>query len=230
LNLGSGGVGANIPTTPVNDILNRSQNKYISADSQPLELVFAFSYKTPAVGHNGWLRAIDRDWTFGGVFRYASGLPILSPLAQNNLSTLLFRGTFADRVPGQPLFLKDPNCHCIDPNKDFILNPAAWSQPPAGQFGTAAAYYNDYRYARRPSESVGVGRLFRIREHMSFELRAEFFNIFNRTELNNPDSTNALLPPVTNSAGVPTSGFGRVNPASVFAPPRSGQLLGRFEF
>jgi hypothetical protein len=230
LNLGSGGVGANIPTTPVNDILNRSQNKYISADSQPLELVFAFSYKTPAVGHNGWLRAIDRDWTFGGVFRYASGLPILAPLAQNNLSTLLFRGTFADRVPGQPLFLKNPDCHCIDPNKDFILNPAAWSQPPAGQFGTAAAYYNDYRYARRPSESAGVGRLFRIREHMSFELRAEFFNIFNRTELNNPDSTNALLPPVTNSAGIPTSGFGRVNPASVFAPPRSGQLLGRFEF
>jgi hypothetical protein len=233
LNLGSGGVGANIPTTPVNDILNRNQNKYISADSQPLELVFAFSYKTPALGHNGWLRAIDRDWTFGGVFRYASGLPILSPLAQNNLSTLLFRGTsgtFADRVPGQPLFLKDPNCHCIDPNKDFILNPAAWSQPPAGQFGTAAAYYNDYRYARRPSESASLGRLFRIREHMSFEIRAEFFNIFNRTELNNPDSTNALLPPVTNSAGVPTSGFGRVNPASVFAPPRSGQLLGRFEF
>jgi hypothetical protein len=230
LSLGAGGLGANIPATPVNDIFNRGQNKYISADSQPLQLVFSFDYKTPAFTSNRWIRAIERDWTFGGVFRYASGLPILSPLAQNNLSSLLFRGTYANRVPGQPLFLKDPNCHCINPNKDFILNPAAWTDPAAGQFGTAAAYYNDYRYARRPAESASLGRLFRIREHMTFEFRAEFFNIFNRTELNNPDSTNALLAPVVNSAGVPTSGFGRVNPTGVYAPPRSGQLVARFRF
>jgi hypothetical protein len=128
------------------------------------------------------------------------------------------------------LFLKNLNCHCIDPNKDFVLNPAAWSDPAPGQFGTAAAYYNDYRQQRRPSETMSLGRLFRIREAMSFEVRGEFFNIFNRSEFNSPDSTNALAPPVVNSAGVPTSGFGRVNPASVFAPPRSGQIVARFQF
>jgi hypothetical protein len=230
LNLGAGGLGANVAGTPVNDILNRQQNKYISADSQPLILSFGFNYRMPAIAANRWVRAVERDWTLGGVFRYASGLPILAPAAQNNLSTLLFRGTFSDRVPGQPLFLKDPNCHCIDPNKDFILNPAAWSDPAPGQFGTSAAYYNDYRYARRPSETASLGRLFRIREGMSLEVRGEFFNIFNRTEFNNPDSTNALAPPVVNSSGVPTSGFGRVNPQSVFLPPRSGQLVARFQF
>jgi len=237
LNLGAGGLGANIVTTPVNDILNRDQNKYISADSQPLELVFAFSYRTPSISSphlaaisNRWTNAIVRDWTVGGVFRYSSGLPIQAPAAQNNLSTLLFRGTFADRVPGQPLFLQDPNCHCIDPNKQFILNPAAWAQPPAGQFGTAAAYYNDYRYARRPAESMSIGRLFQIREHMSLQIRAEFFNIFNRTELNNPTATNSLLAQTYNSAGVPTSGFGYVNPTSLYSPPRTGQLVGRFQF
>ena len=230
LNLGAGGLGANIVTTPVNDILNRDQNKYIGADSQPFQLIFAFSYRMPVVTSNRWVRAVERDWTLGGVFRYASGLPIQAPLAQNNLSSLLFRGTFSNRVPGQPLFLKNLNCHCIDPNKDFVLNPAAWSDPAPGQFGTAAAYYNDYRQQRRPSETMSLGRLFRIREGMSFEVRGEFFNIFNRTEFNSPDSTNALAPPVVNSAGVPTSGFGRVNPASVFAPPRSGQIVARFHF
>jgi len=230
LNLGAGGLGANISGTPVNDIFNRDQNKYISADSQPFQLVFGFNYRMPAFTSNRWVRAVQRDWTLGGVFRYASGLPILAPSAQNNLSTLLFRGTFANRVPGQPLFLKDPNCHCIDPNKDFILNPAAWSDPAPGQFGTAAAYYNDYRQQRRPAETASLGRLFRIREGMSLEVRAEFFNVFNRTEFNNPDSTNALAPPIVNSAGVPTSGFGRVNPGSVFSPPRSGQLVARFQF
>jgi hypothetical protein len=230
MNLGAGGLGAGIPSTPTNDILNRSNNKYIAAESQPLQLAFGFDYRMPAFASSKVVRAIQRDWTIGGFFRYTSGLPILSPAAQNSLTSLLFRGTYANRVPGQPLYTKDANCHCIDPNKDFILNPAAWTDPAPGQFGTAAAYYTDYRAARRPAESASFGRLFRIREGMSFELRGEFFNIFNRTQFNNPDSTNALAPQVKNSAGVPTSGFGRVNPASLFSTPRSGQVVGRLQF
>ena len=35
------------------------------------------------------------------------------------------------------------NCHGYDPAKTFVLNPAAWSNPPNGQFGTANAHYND---------------------------------------------------------------------------------------
>jgi hypothetical protein len=173
-----------------------------------LQLAFGFDYRVPAFASNKLLRAVQRDWTLSGFFRYTSGLPILSPAAQNSLSTLLFRGTYANRVPGVPVYMKDPNCHCIDPNKDFILNPAAWTDPAPGQFGTAAAYYTDYRYARRPTESASFGRLFRIREGMSFEVRGEFFNIFNRTQFNNPDSTNAVAPQVKNATtGIPTSGL-----------------------
>jgi hypothetical protein len=225
-----GGLGASVTPQAVNDIFNRNQNKYISGDSLPFQFSMGFSYQAPAFTTNRWLRAIQRDWTLGSVLRYASGLPIQVPLAQNNLTTLLFRGTFANRVSGQPLFLKDPNCHCVDPNKDFVLNPAAWSDPAAGQFGSAAAYYNDYRYARRPAESASLGRIFRIREGTSLQIRAEFFNVFNRTEFNNPDSTNALLSPNRNAAGVPTSGFGRINPGSLYSSPRTGQIVARFQF
>ena len=142
---------------------------------------------------------------------------------------LLFRNTFANRVPGAELFLKDLNCHCIDPNKDFVLNPKAWTDPAAGQWGVSAAYYNDYRTARRPDEQFSLGRTFRIKEGMSFQIRGEFFNAFNRTFMNNPDSTNALS---TQSApnGVVVSGFGRINTASVFGPSRTGQLIGRFQW
>ncbi len=72
--------------------------------------------------------------------------------------------------------------------QDFILNPAAWTQPGPGQFGTAAPYYTDYRYARRPIENLGFGRVFRITERMTMNVRMEFNNVFNRTELPNPDS------------------------------------------
>ena len=62
----------------------------------------------------------------------------------NSIGTYLpGQATRQFRVPGKPLYLKAPNCHCIDPNKDFVLNPKAWSDPAAGQWGTAATYYND---------------------------------------------------------------------------------------
>jgi hypothetical protein len=211
----------------INDAFNRQVNKDISSFSQPLVLVPAFNYLVPALGTMKWMRTATNNWTIGGIFRYSSGLPIQVPTANNSLSSVLEQGTFVNRVPGQPLFLKDPNCHCIDPNQDFVLNPAAWSQPAAGQFGTAAAYYNDYRWARHPDEQASLGRVFRLREKMSLQLRAEFFNIFNRTFLNNPTSGNAQALQVRNAAGVPTSGFGYISSGSVAAANRTGQLVGR---
>jgi hypothetical protein len=216
----------------LNDITNRYLNKYISGDSVPFEFVTAFNYQFPAVTSNRFVRAVVRDWTFGGVLRYASGLPILAPTAQANLIGYLFQNTYMNRVPGVPLFLKNLNCHCVDPNKDFVLNSAAWSEPAVGQFGTAAAYYNDYRYQRRPAESASLGRMFRIREGMSLTIRGEFFNVFNRTEVNDPIATNALATQTRNASGVPTGGFGFVNPGSLYPyrTPRQGQVLARFQF
>ena len=33
---------------------------------------------------------------------------------------------------------------------------------PPGTFGTAAPYYNDYRWQRQPAESLSLGRIFRM--------------------------------------------------------------------
>jgi len=150
----------------INGVFNRYVNKDISSFSQPLVLVPAFNYELPKLGPSKWLRAIIGGWTVGGILRYSSGLPIEVPTANNSLGSVFEQGTFVDRVPGVPLFLQNPNCHCIDLNADFVLNPAAWTQPPAGQFGTAAASYNDYRWQRQPSETASLGRIFRIREKM----------------------------------------------------------------
>ena len=138
----------------INDVFNRANQKTLSPNSQPFVFVTGFNYQAPAFSHNKLLRAVTRDWTVGGILRYQSGLPILVPASNNTLSSILFRGTFENRVPGQPLFLQDLNCHCFDPNKTFLLNPKAWSDPAPGQWGTAAPYYNDYRYQRRPAESL----------------------------------------------------------------------------
>ena len=224
------GTGNGTVTGNVNNVFNRPNQKSLSPLSQPLVLSISFSYEVPQLGPNRWTRAVSGGWTFGGILRYASGFPIPVPLSQNNLSSLLFQTTYFNRVPGQPLFLNDLNCHCIDPTKDLVLNPAAWSNPAAGQWGTSAPYYNDFRYERRPNEQLSLGRMFRIREGMTLQVRAEFFNPFNRTYMNDPVATNPLQTPTHNSQGLLTGGFGYINPGSLQNQPRNGQLVARFQF
>jgi hypothetical protein len=99
-----------------------------------------------------------------------------------------------------------------------------------GRPGTSAAYYDDYRGFRRPSEQVAAGRTFHVRESMQVELQAMFFNAFNRTYLNNPDAGNARASHQYNRNGTRLSGFGRINTGSVAVGPRDGGLSLRFQF
>ena len=214
----------------VNDAFNRDVNKYLSVYDRPLISSFAVNYTTPKLHTNRILSFVLSDWQPSTFLSYSSGAPILAPASTNNLNSMVFQSTFDNRIPGVPLFTQDLNCHCFDPNKNFVLNPAAWVNPAAGQFGTAAAYYNDYRQQRRPQESMSLGRLFRIREGVTFQVRAEFSNIFNRTEMGNPSSTNILSTQTRNAAGQTTAGYGFINTTSVALPPRQGTIVARIRF
>jgi hypothetical protein len=218
------------PGGTVNNVFNRSVNKSITNFDQPFIFNVGYTYETPKLSQNRLVRIAVAGWTFGGLLEYASGAPIPSPTASTNQSSLFFQSTLMNRVAGVPLFVKDLNCHCIDPYKDFVLNPAAWTNPASGTWGTAAPYYSDFRYERRPTEQMSLGRMFHIREKMSLQVRAEFFNVFNRTYLANPSLTVPTQPQARNGAGQPTSGWGYINPTSLYSQPRNGQLVARFTF
>jgi hypothetical protein len=213
---------------PISDVFaDPDSHRTVSSLSEPMVAVLAFNYEIPAIERNRVLRAIVSGWTIGGIVRYASGLPIPVPLATTNLDTLLFQTTRMNRVEGEPLFLHDLNGNDFDPNQDFVLNPKAWVNPAQGQFGTSLAYYDDFRYQRRPDEQFSLGRMFSLSDRVKLHVRGEFFNVFNRIALNNPNATNPLQTQQVNAAGVPISGFGRIDTGSVFGPPRSGQIVSR---
>jgi Carboxypeptidase regulatory-like domain/TonB dependent receptor len=218
--------GAALPT----DVQNYGLSKTLSANSRPFISGLGVNYTVPGWGGNKVLRYAVRDWTIGGFLQYSSGLPIAPPAANltPNLNSILFQNTVQNRVPGVAPFTQDLNCHCFDPNTNFVLNPAAWTNPAPGTFGSAI-YYNDYRQQRRPLENVALGRQFRMREKMSLNVRIEFTNIFNRTFINNPSSTNPQQQQVKNGAQT-TSGFGFIDTTSVFSAPRQGQLVAQFRF
>jgi hypothetical protein len=215
----------------INDVFNRSQNKSISGFSRPFVNTLSINYRVPAPAGNKIVSEVLRDWAVGATVTYASGLPILAPTSTNNLSSVLFRSTYYNRVPGVNPFLKDLNCHCIDPTKDLVLNKDAWVNPAAGQWGTAAPYYNDYRFERRPSESMTMGRVFAIKERMRFTVRMNFTNILNRTQLQNPTTTPSSSTAFS-SQGLLTGGYGFINyqGGSTFLPPRQGTLEMRLSF
>jgi len=255
------------PQAPlINDVFNRAQNKQISGFSRPLVTVISINYMTPGLrGAQGLgfriLSEVARNWTLGTVLRYQSGSVIRVPASNNNLLTQLGRGgsnnpalwgggtTFWNRVNGANPFLVDPNCHCFDPTQQLALNPAAWTDAPAGQFGASAPYYNDYRWQRQPSENFNVGRNFNLAREgkVNLNVRAEFQNVFNRLFLNMPTATNPAAPATCNNAGpgprpsvctagtLLSAGYGYSNwfngggfGSSI--APRSGQIVARLTF
>jgi hypothetical protein len=235
------------PTAPVNNVFNYSSNKFLSRDDRPLQLVIAPSYTTPKwQGGNKYINALIHDWRISAVLRYQSGALIQVPGTTNGLGAVLGTGTWAVRVPGVNPFLVDPNCHCFDPTTQLLLNPAAFTQAPLGQFSPSTAFYNDYRWMRQPSENVNIGRVFGFGkdERYALEVRAEFTNILNRHYFPAPSST-SLTTTTTCTAGAATpgsitpcqagaaitGGYGFANTAGgAGSQPRAGQLVARFRF
>jgi hypothetical protein len=227
-----------------------SSSKTYQTTDQPFLFNANIVYTVPKFFSNRALAWATRDWQIGAFLQYASGFPLTPPnsVQPNNLTANNGGSTtnYQVRVPGVPLYLKNPNCGCLNPYYDEILNPAAWTNPAQGTFG-ANALYGDFRAPRRPQENFNFGRNFRFKERFNLQVRAEFVNIFNRTYLGNPSTTLALGNPLMRLNGILTGGFGVINEqvATGAAPttpsngnfstqlgglPRTGTLIARFTF
>jgi hypothetical protein len=236
------------------DLFNpASSTKTYQSTDQPFLFNANILYTTPSAPFlNKWENTLIKDWQVGLFVQYGSGVLLQPPAALDTVNPLTGNSTGAPsyelRVPGQPLYLKNPNCGCINPYTDQILNPKAWADPAPGTFG-GSAYYGDFRGPWYPIENFNFGRNFRIKERMNLEIRAEFTNIFNRTFLGSPTagavgftpSTNAKAPIGRNAAGQITSGFGIINATAVYGTngpplagqpslPREGTIVARFTF
>ena len=136
------------------------------------------------------------------------------------------------KVHSEPL---DINCHCYDPAKTVVLNPAAWESVPNGQWANDYSSIRYFRGIRQPAENANLSRNFRFKEgRMALQVRVEMNNVFNRTLLPNPLSANQNFGAnPTSTGGVYTGGFGtygNLSGGAILGAQRSGQLIGRFTF
>jgi hypothetical protein len=225
-----------------------ASNKSLETTDQPFLFNANVLYTTQSwFTNHKFLSIAARDWALGAFLQYGSGLPLTPPAATN---TNVLGGSEQIRVPGVPLYLKDLNCGCINPYSDVVLNPAAWQNPANGTFGPATGtLYGDFRQARRPEENFNLGRSFKLHgenSKMALSIRAEFTNVFNRTQIGNPSTSAPGSAPSKNAAGQYTGGFGVINlvvgpntqpsytqngvVGQLYQLPRSGTLIARFTF
>jgi hypothetical protein len=253
-----------LTTTP--DPFNTNLGKNLSAFDLPHQFRLTAQYEVPLIHSNRPVlsnRVVAyalSGWSTGWSLSYQSAPLVGLPTSAGDVPVSNFLGYGpgpAQLIPGanpwsvdwtdlsgkhhtDPL---DINCHCFDPTRTQVLNPASWTNVPNGQFAANESSIRSFRGVRIPVENANFGRDFRIKERYSLNIRVEFTNIFNRLQL--PTAAGALgginlgnfaaAPTKFTSgvnAGAYSGGFGTiVSPLTgSVVGQRAGTLVARFTF
>jgi len=154
-------------------------------------------------------KRLTQGWTMNGITRFAGGLPI--SLSQSGDQSLV--GSSNTDVPNLvgKVSIQDPRQAGPNGPNTFFL-PDAFTSGPLGNFGNANRQF--FHGPGLNNTDFGIAKHTVIKESMAFEIRAEFFNMFNHAQFNNPDGNfNSDL-------------FGVVN--STRLPGREGQISAKF--
>jgi len=120
---------------------------------------------------------LTHGWELNSLIAFHTGNPY-TPVASSNTSG---NGEYADRADATGVDPYSGVSHSIVNGLVQWFNPAAFTDPPAGQYGTLrrGQYFNpgygdiDFSVLKNTA----------ITERVTLQFRAEFFNVFNRTNL-----------------------------------------------
>ena len=173
------------------------------------------------LNQHGWVSELAGGWQISAILNYGGGGPFG---VSNGDNPLLANGY--DRpnvVPGVPM-----KTFSYKRSKDFFTGKTtvqpvqfttkAFQNTTAWEVGNAKRTYRALRDAPVSLESFDAIKSFTIGERVKASLRVDYFNAFNRTQLQGPD-TNSL-----------DSTFGQITNLSSGISNRQGQATFRVEF
>jgi hypothetical protein len=143
--------------------------------------VWALPKKTTG---NEVLRGLLDNWETTGIIQAQTGQP-LTVLAGSDISGTALLQDRAVWNGQRPYGNQSCNSKTV-PCKGY-LNPADFSLPAPGTFGNVAK--GSFRGPSYFDWDAGLSRSFPIEGSRAFELRAEYFNVINRDNLNNPNTS-----------------------------------------
>ena len=158
----------------------------------------------PELAHAGrWLRGVAGGWELTGITTAQTGPPITLFAGTDRSQTGI--GSDHAQYLGGNAYTSGP-CANQAPCVSYLI-PSVFGLPDLGTYGNLAK--DALRGPGLFNTDIGTFKNFSLREHLQIQFRAEFFNIFNHTRFNNPNTT------------VNGGGFGNILSAR---DPRIGQL------
>ena len=139
----------------------------------------AFVYDLP-FGHG----ALARDWQVTGIVTLQSGRPFTAALLPDIDNSNTGRSSLGFGANDRPNLVGDPDLDDRTPERWF--NPAAFSFPAFGTFGDAGR--NILEGPGYANVNLGVLKTVGLGSRARVQLRAEAFNLFNRSNYNLPDN------------------------------------------
>ncbi|WP_162538340.1 carboxypeptidase regulatory-like domain-containing protein [Granulicella sp. WH15] len=183
------------------------RNRAVSPFDLRHNFVVSYNYQIPFERAFGNLpKRLTEGWNVSGITRFATGFPI-TVSQSGDLALTGFSFDFPN-YSGTPVSKSNPRA----PSHQYF-NKSAFTTEVVGVIGNS-----NPRPVFGPgilNTDAGVSKLTKIRDGYSFEVRAEFFNIFNHAQFTSVQGNFA------------SSQFGQVTAA---APARIGQISAKFLF
>jgi len=184
----------------------------------------AVSYNIPALGSGIW-KSIFGSWSTDSIVYARTASPVNVVTGLDAFGVSLSGASSVQRpdlVSGVPLWISDPNVASGE-----RINKAAFATPTGPVQGNLGR--NALRGFGATQVDLTLRRQFQLRERLSLQARADFFNIFNHPNFGPP--TNYLTSPLfgqsTQMLGASLGSGGQnggLNPLYQIGGPRSAQL------
>jgi hypothetical protein len=185
------------PSYAVQDFYNRKLEKSIASFDHPQSLKLTWIYSLP-IGHGqkflastGKLDRLFSGWQITAIQQYLSGDPLY---VMSSLGTAINPAERADIIRGVAQTVPLKGLDVINGTPD--LNSAAFVDPPSSpdsgyplRIGTSPRYLPNVRGPGHENEDFGIIKTTRINERVTFQIRGDMFNVFNRTGRGNPDTS-----------------------------------------
>jgi hypothetical protein len=126
---------------------------------------------------NGRRATLLKDWTFASQITAGSGLPE-TPIYPAPVTGTGLTGSIRPEYTGAPLYAAPSG---------LFLNPAAFTAPPAGQWGNAGR--NSITGPSQFSLNASMGRTFRVNDRLNLDLRVDSQNALNHVVFTAWDTT-----------------------------------------
>ncbi|HWE50775.1 MAG TPA: carboxypeptidase regulatory-like domain-containing protein [Bryobacteraceae bacterium] len=190
--------GPVLNTTGAADAFNRKLERDVSTGDIPRVFTGGWVYQIPRV----WKIS---GWQIAGIVRVQSGDAVAISQATNNNSSLGYALQRPNRIA-------DPN-NFSNRSATEWFNVEAFTVAPQFTIGTSSR--DPIRGPGLQDADLMIGKTFRIKERMSFEFRAEVFNVSNTPPLNDPN------------ASFGSAAFGTITSAG---NPRDFEFAGKLRF